>query len=77
LKYRKISTQLPAVCRKVGVVGRALIEDAGGAAWQRHANRRGRGAAHSQAAYFRKPVDDQALLDAIQWALSKRSSKSP
>lgn len=25
------------------------------------------------AAYFRKPVDDQALLDAIQWALSKRS----
>jgi FixJ family two-component response regulator len=28
------------------------------------------------AAYFRKPVDDQALLDAIQWALSTRSSKS-
>jgi CheY-like chemotaxis protein len=21
--------------------------------------------------YFRKPVDDQALLDSIQWALSK------
>ena len=25
------------------------------------------------AAYFRKPVDDQALLDAVAWALSKRS----
>jgi FixJ family two-component response regulator len=24
--------------------------------------------------YFRKPVDDQALLDAIQWALSRRGS---
>jgi FixJ family two-component response regulator len=23
------------------------------------------------AAYFRKPVDDQALLDAVAWALSK------
>jgi FixJ family two-component response regulator len=28
------------------------------------------------AAYFRKPVDDQALLDAIRWALSKRPPKS-
>lgn len=26
------------------------------------------------AAYFRKPVDDQALLDAVAWALSKRRS---
>jgi FixJ family two-component response regulator len=25
------------------------------------------------AAYFRKPVDDQALLDAIAWALSHKS----
>ena len=25
------------------------------------------------AAYFRKPVDDQALLDAVAWALTKRS----
>lgn len=25
-------------------------------------------------AYFRKPVDDQALLDAIEWALSKSVS---
>jgi len=25
--------------------------------------------------YFRKPVDDQALLDAIQWALSRRDSE--
>jgi FixJ family two-component response regulator len=25
------------------------------------------------AAYFRKPVDDQALLDAITWALSQQS----
>jgi FixJ family two-component response regulator len=25
--------------------------------------------------YFRKPVDDQALLDTIQWALSNSSSK--
>jgi len=24
--------------------------------------------------YFRKPVDDQALLDSIQWALSKQGS---
>ena len=24
--------------------------------------------------YFRKPVDDQALLDAIQWALSRKDS---
>jgi FixJ family two-component response regulator len=26
------------------------------------------------AAYFRKPVDDQALLDAIAWAISKPST---
>ena len=26
------------------------------------------------AGYFRKPVDDQALLDAIAWALSRRSA---
>ena len=26
------------------------------------------------AGYFRKPVDDQALLDTIQWALSRNSS---
>ena len=26
------------------------------------------------AGYFRKPVDDQALLDSIQWALSNRPS---
>ena len=26
------------------------------------------------AAYFRKPVDDQALLDAITWALSRQSN---
>jgi FixJ family two-component response regulator len=25
------------------------------------------------AGYFRKPVDDRALLDAIRWALSRRS----
>lgn len=25
-------------------------------------------------AFFRKPVDDQALLDAIEWALNRRSS---
>jgi FixJ family two-component response regulator len=30
------------------------------------------------AAYFRKPVDDQALLDAITWAISAQSSsKAP
>lgn len=28
------------------------------------------------AGYFRKPVDDQALLDAIDWALSKASSSA-
>lgn len=27
------------------------------------------------AAYFRKPVDDQALLDAIAWALNSRTSR--
>ncbi len=27
-------------------------------------------------AYFRKPVDDQALIDAIHWALSKAESTS-
>lgn len=26
---------------------------------------------HGAAAYFRKPVDDQALLDSITWALSR------
>ena len=26
------------------------------------------------AAYFRKPVDDQALLDAITWAVERRSN---
>lgn len=25
-----------------------------------------------RAAYFHKPVDDQALLDAVAWALNKR-----
>jgi FixJ family two-component response regulator len=35
-----------------------------------------REAAHRMgaAAYFRKPVDDQALLDAIVWAMSKSTS---
>jgi FixJ family two-component response regulator len=28
------------------------------------------------AAYFRKPVDDQALLDAVTWALDKRCDES-
>jgi FixJ family two-component response regulator len=28
------------------------------------------------AGYFRKPVDDQALLDAIRWALSQKSPTS-
>jgi FixJ family two-component response regulator len=28
------------------------------------------------AAYFRKPVDDQALLDAVTWALSAQSDNS-
>ena len=27
------------------------------------------------AGYFRKPIDDQALLDSIHWALTKQSSK--
>lgn len=27
------------------------------------------------AGYFRKPIDDQALLDSIKWALTKRSPK--
>ena len=26
------------------------------------------------AGYFRKPIDDQALLDSVQWALSKKHS---
>jgi FixJ family two-component response regulator len=30
--------------------------------------------ASGAAGYFRKPVDDQALLDAIEWALSKRNT---
>jgi len=25
--------------------------------------------------YFRKPIDDQALLDSIEWALAKRPNK--
>jgi len=25
------------------------------------------------AGYFRKPIDDQALLDSIQWALAKQT----
>ena len=29
--------------------------------------------ASGAAGYFRKPVDDRALLDAIRWALSRRS----
>jgi FixJ family two-component response regulator len=29
------------------------------------------------AAYFRKPVDDQALLDAIAWAISRRARNQP
>ena len=28
-------------------------------------------------AYFRKPVDDQALLDAIGWALSRKAAGPP
>jgi len=27
------------------------------------------------AGYFRKPIDDQALLDSIQWALTKQTYK--
>ena len=27
------------------------------------------------AGYFRKPIDDQALLDSIEWALAKRPPK--
>lgn len=27
------------------------------------------------AGYFRKPIDDQALLDSIDWALTKKTSK--
>jgi FixJ family two-component response regulator len=27
------------------------------------------------AGYFRKPIDDQALLDSIQWALTKQTHK--
>jgi len=27
-------------------------------------------------AYFRKPVDDQALIDAIEWAASRQAGKS-
>jgi len=27
------------------------------------------------AGYFRKPIDDQALLDSIQWALTKQTRK--
>jgi FixJ family two-component response regulator len=27
------------------------------------------------AGYFRKPIDDQALLDSIEWVLAKQSSK--
>ena len=29
------------------------------------------------AAYFRKPVDDQALLDAVSWAMSRRRPNAP
>ena len=29
---------------------------------------------YGAAAYFRKPVDDQALLDAITWAVSRQSA---
>jgi FixJ family two-component response regulator len=29
------------------------------------------------AAYFRKPVDDQALLDAIEWAISRSARHQP
>ena len=28
------------------------------------------------AGYFRKPIDDQALLDSIEWALTKRPTKN-
>src|SRR5829696_4023750 len=31
---------------------------------------------HGAAAYFRKPVDDQALLDAIRWAVSGQDAAS-
>jgi len=27
----------------------------------------------SAVGYFRKPIDDQALLDSIQWALAKQA----
>ncbi|KPK16470.1 MAG: hypothetical protein AMJ67_14450 [Betaproteobacteria bacterium SG8_41] len=36
------------------------------------------GALHAGgAAFFRKPVDDQALIDAIRWALARERSESP
>lgn len=38
-----------------------------------------RAAAHAAGAagYFRKPVDTQALLDAVQWALNEQTAKHP
>ena len=36
---------------------------------------RGQAKNKGAAGYFRKPVDDQALLDAIKWALRRKSSE--
>ena len=36
---------------------------------------RGRVMAAGAVAYLRKPVDDQALLDAIEWALTRKSQR--
>ncbi|MDB4285464.1 response regulator [bacterium] len=33
--------------------------------------------AEGATAYFRKPVDDQALMDAVKWALKSQSSSQP
>ena len=43
----------------------------------RHAETRNMARRAGAAAYFHKPVDDQALLDAVAWALSKSSRSSP
>ena len=64
--------ELPALLARAGRDLPVIFITAQDTAETRHMARRA-----GAAAYFQKPVDDQALLDAVAWALSKSSRSSP
>jgi FixJ family two-component response regulator len=66
----EISLQLPELLRSRGLNLPVIFITAWDTPETRDRVRRS-----GAAAYFRKPVDDQALVDAIQWAFSGRNAR--